>query len=52
VRREQFRAGSVVATEVIQAETELRRARLELISAAIDTRIASARLDRAVETKR
>lgn len=52
VRREQFRAGSVVATEVIQAETELRRARLELVSAAIDARIAAARLDRAVETKR
>jgi outer membrane protein TolC len=52
VRREQFRAGSVVATEVIQAETELRRARLELVSAAIDARIASARIDRAIEEKR
>jgi len=52
VRREQFRAGSVVATEVIQAETELRKARLELVSAAIDARIASARIDRAIEAKR
>lgn len=51
VRREQFRAGSVVATEVIQAETELRRARLELVSAAIDARIASARITRATESK-
>lgn len=50
VRREQFRAGSVVATEVIQAETELRKARLELISAAIDARISKARLDRATES--
>ena len=49
VRREQFRAGSVVATEVIQAETELRKARLELISASIDARISAARIDRAVE---
>lgn len=49
VRREQFRAGSVVATEVVQAETELRRARLELVSAAIDARIARARIARAVE---
>lgn len=51
VRREQFRAGSVVATEVIQAETELRRARLELVSAAIDARIAAARIARAIEAK-
>ncbi len=49
VRREQFRAGSAVATEVIDAETDLRRARLELVSAAIDARVAAARIDRAVE---
>ena len=48
VRREQFRAGAAVATDVIDAEAELRRARLELINAAIDVRIARARLDRAV----
>jgi outer membrane protein len=48
VRREQFRAGAAVATDVIDAESELRRARLELINAAIDVRIARARLDRAV----
>jgi outer membrane protein TolC len=49
VRREQFRAGSAVATEVIDAETDLRRARLELVSAAIDARVAAARIDRAIE---
>ena len=48
MRREQFRAGAAVAIDVIDAETELRRARLELINAAIDMRIARARLDRAV----
>jgi outer membrane protein TolC len=50
VRREQFRAGAAVATDVIDAEAELRRARLELVNAAIDVRIARARLDRAVES--
>ena len=50
VRREQFRAGAAVATDVIDSEAELRRARLELINAAIDVRIARARLDRAVES--
>lgn len=49
VRREQFRAGAAVATDVVDAEAELRRARLELVNAAIDVRIARARLDRAVE---
>ena len=48
VRREQFRAGAAVATDFIDAESELRRARLELINAAIDVRIARARLNRAV----
>lgn len=51
IRREQFRAGSAVATEVIDAEAELRRARLELVNASIDVRIARARLDRAVGRK-
>ena len=49
VRREQFRAGAAVATDVVDAESKLRQARLELINAAIDVRIARARLDRAVE---
>ncbi len=51
VRREQFRAGSAVATEVIDAESELRRARLDLVNASIDMRIARAKLDRATEAK-
>ena len=49
VRREQFRAGAAVATDVIDAEGELRQARLDLVNAIIDMRIAKARLDRAVE---
>jgi outer membrane protein TolC len=49
VRREQFRAGAAVAIDVIDAESELRRARLEVINAAIDVRIANARLARAME---
>jgi outer membrane protein len=49
VRREQFRAGAAVATDVIIAESDLNRARLDLINASIDLRIARARLDRAVE---
>ncbi|MBN1652184.1 MAG: TolC family protein [Deltaproteobacteria bacterium] len=48
VRREQFRAGAAVATEVIDAESELRDARMQLIGAAIDMRIAKAHLDRAL----
>jgi outer membrane protein TolC len=49
VRREQFRAGAAVATDVIIAEGDLNRARLDLINASIDLRIARARLTRAVE---
>jgi outer membrane protein TolC len=49
VRREQFRAGAAVAIDVIDAENDLTRARLDLINAIIDMRIAKARLDRAVE---
>jgi len=48
VWRELFNAGAAVATEVIDAESELRKARLELINSAIDMRIARARLDRAI----
>jgi outer membrane protein TolC len=49
VRREQFRAGAAVATDVVISEGELNRARLDLVNASIDLRIARARLDRAVE---
>ena len=49
VRREQFRAGAAVAIDVIDAEADLRDVRLELVQAVINTRVARARLDRAVE---
>jgi outer membrane protein len=49
VRREQFRAGAAVATDVVDAETELRDARLRLVNAVIEMRIAKARMDRAIE---
>ncbi|HEX7476411.1 MAG TPA: TolC family protein [Polyangiales bacterium] len=51
VRREQFRAGAAVATDVIDAESELRRARLDLANASIDMHVAQARLDRVTEAK-
>jgi outer membrane protein len=51
VRREQFRAGAAVATEVIDAENDVQVARLNLVNAAIDGRIAKARLDRAIEAE-
>lgn len=51
VRREQFRAGAAIAVDVIDAETQLRQARLDLVNTLIDLRIAKARLDRAVEAE-
>ena len=49
VRREQFRAGAAIAVDVIDAEAQLRQARLDLANTLIDLRVAKARLDRAVE---
>ncbi len=49
VRREQFRAGAATATDVIDAESELRTARMDLVNASIDGRISKARLDRSIE---
>jgi outer membrane protein TolC len=49
VRREQFRAGAAIAVDVVDSETQLRQARLDLVNTLIDLRIAKARLDRAVE---
>jgi outer membrane protein TolC len=49
VRREQYRAGAAIAVDVLDAEQALTQARLELINALIEQRIARARLDRAVE---
>ncbi len=47
VRRDLFRNGRGILVEVLDAETELTRARLELINAHIDARIARVRLLRA-----
>lgn len=51
VRREQFRAGAAIAVDVIDAEAQLRQARLDLVNTLIDLRVAKARLDRAVEAE-
>ena len=48
VRVEQMRAGTAVTRDLIDAETELTRARLQLIDALIDVHLANARLERAV----
>jgi outer membrane protein TolC len=51
VRREQYRAGAAIAVDVLDAEAQLRQARLDLVNALINQRIAKARLDRAVEAE-
>ena len=43
-----FRAGSSSSTEVLDAETRLSRARMSLVQARVDQRIALARLQRAI----
>lgn len=48
VRQELFANGRSTAVEVIDAETELTRARLEALNAQIDARIARVRFDHAV----
>jgi outer membrane protein TolC len=48
VRQRQLEAGAVATSDVIDAEAELTRARLEYLESAIGARIAKARLDRAV----
>lgn len=48
VRLEQMRAGTAVTADLIDAETELTRARLDLLDALIGAQIAQARLVRAV----
>jgi outer membrane protein TolC len=47
VRRDLFRNGRGILVEVLDAETELTRARLELLNSHIDARIARVRLLRA-----
>jgi outer membrane protein TolC len=51
VRREQFRAGAAIAVDVLDSEAQLRQARLDLVNALIDTRIARARVDRVSESQ-
>lgn len=50
VRTEQYRAGAGLITELMAATADLARAQLDLISAAIDARIAYAQLRRATAT--
>ncbi len=47
VRTEQYRVGAGVITELMAATADLARAQLELVSSAIDARIAEAQLARA-----
>jgi outer membrane protein TolC len=48
VRRELFRAGKATLLEVIDAEAELTRVRLEVVNAVVEARIARVRFDHAV----
>jgi outer membrane protein TolC len=45
---EQYRAGAVLITELMAANADLARAQLDLVSAAIDARIAHSQLVRAI----
>lgn len=47
VRLERFHAGAAVTSELLDADSELSRSRLDLINAAVDLRIAEARVRRA-----
>jgi len=51
VRREQYRAGAAIAVDVLESENALIQARLDLVNALINQRIARARLDRAIEAE-
>lgn len=48
VRMAQLEAGAAVTSDVLDAETSVTRARLQLIDAAIELRLARARLDKAI----
>ncbi|MBX3251637.1 MAG: TolC family protein [Myxococcales bacterium] len=48
VRREQLAAGAAVTADLVDAEAELTRARLDVVDAGIAVRLAKARLDLAV----
>ena len=45
---ERYRAGAVTVSDVIDASAEQIRAQLDLVDAAIDARVAAARLRRAI----
>ncbi len=47
IRQERYRAGSAVTSDLFDADAEVSRARLDLVNAAIDLRVANARLRRA-----
>ena len=47
VRMERFHVGAAVTTEIVDADADLNRARLDLLNAAVDQHIAQARLRRA-----
>jgi outer membrane protein TolC len=48
VRRLQFQRGRATSVELLDAETELTRARLETLNAQVETRVARARLNYAI----
>lgn len=48
VRLERYRAGASVTSDVLDAESELTRARLDFVNSAIDARVARMRLRRAM----
>ncbi|MCB9599570.1 MAG: TolC family protein [Sandaracinus sp.] len=52
VRREQLEAGAAVTADVIDAESELTRARLDVVDAGIAVRLAKVRLDLASGVER
>jgi outer membrane protein TolC len=48
VRQEELAAGTAVARDLVDAESDLTRARIDLVDSIIDVRIAYAQLERAV----
>jgi outer membrane protein TolC len=47
IRQERYRAGSAVTSDLFDADAEVSRARFDLVNAAVDLRVALARLRRA-----
>lgn len=48
VRRQQLDVGAATVTDIVNAQTDLANARLQFLNAAVDQRLARARLERAV----